>query len=327
MTLEDIYRLLKASHVQAQGIVDTIDQPLLVLDEALCVVNANPAFLTAFHVSRDDTLSQKLCNLGNGQWNIPELTRLLDDVIPKAAAVIGYEVSHSFPVIGRRTMLVTARRLVHPDSNSIFMLVAFDDVTDRRREEGSRDLLLHEIEHRLRNFMSMVLALARQVPAEGETVLAYRQALLSRLEAMVRAELGIFTNGDGDLAEVLTAALSPYRDRIRLDQAKLVKLTPAQGRSFSMLLHELATNATKFGALSSPGGAVRVGWQVSEEGGRRLVFDWMEEGGPAITKPDHEGFGTRLIKALVKDDLGGTLERNFEPAGLRARITFPLAPA
>lgn len=142
MNLEDLYRLLRSGHVQALGIVETIDSPILVLDGSLCVVNTNPAFLKHFAVNRDDTVGRELRELGNGQWDIPELTGLLRDVIPKSAALAGYEVTHEFPAIGRRTLLLTARRLCHPDSNSLFMLLVFEDVTDQRSNEMARDLIL-----------------------------------------------------------------------------------------------------------------------------------------------------------------------------------------
>src|SRR5690242_1481526 len=92
MNTEDLYRLLRIGHVQAQGIVDTVADPLLVLDESLCIQNASRSFFQTFKVDRDETIGQRIYDLGNGQWNIPELRRLLTDVIPKASAVIDYEV-------------------------------------------------------------------------------------------------------------------------------------------------------------------------------------------------------------------------------------------
>lgn len=162
------------------------------------------------------------------------------------------------------------------------------------------------------------------MPAEGAEAARYREALLSRLEVLTNAELGLFTHGSGDLASLVTAVLAPYGERIRLDHAALVKLSRAQARTFSMLFHELATNATKYGALSVPGGSVHIGWSVSEENGGQLVFDWQEEGGPAAARPAHEGFGTRLMTSLVTLDLAGTIEMHYEASGLRVRIVCPL---
>jgi len=100
--------------VKLQGIVDTVTDPLLVLDSALCVVAASRSFFDTFRIDPDDTIGSPISELGNGQWDIPELRRLLLDVIPKATAVINYEVEHEFPDLGRRTMLVTARTLHRP---------------------------------------------------------------------------------------------------------------------------------------------------------------------------------------------------------------------
>ncbi|WP_345774765.1 PAS domain-containing protein [Rhizobium sp. BC49] len=102
MILEDLYRLLKSGQVQAQGIVDTMTQPIVVLDHNLCVVSANNAFVRTFEIERDDILGQSFFDLGNGQWEIAELRQPIASVIPKAAAVIGFEVTHDFPAIGQR---------------------------------------------------------------------------------------------------------------------------------------------------------------------------------------------------------------------------------
>src|SRR3712207_5951031 len=118
MNLEDLYRLLRSSHVQAQGIVDTIDEPLVVLDERGRILEANRAFFGTFLVERDDTIGVPLRTLGNGQWDVPQLTKLIAEVIPKATAIVDYEITHEFPHIGKRTFLLTARRVWKPDNNS-----------------------------------------------------------------------------------------------------------------------------------------------------------------------------------------------------------------
>lgn len=325
MTLEDLYRLLRAGHVQAQGIVDTIRQPLVVLDSNLCVVSANPAFFHTFLVSREETLGECFTKLGNGQWDIPAMTHLLHGVIPKSAAVIGYEVSHDFPGIGLRTILVTARRMVHPDDNSLFMLVVFEDVTDSRRKDTARDLIVAEIEHRLKNFLALVSALARRIPAKGEGAAEYRDSFLARLEVLTGAEAGLFSRSGNDLAALVASVLAPYRERTKIGNAPPVTLERSQVRSFSMILHELATNALKYGALSADRGIVHMSWTLTGADQHWLIFDWREEGGPATSTPSSEGFGTGLIKSLVKMDLGGTIESRFEVGGLQVRIEAPLS--
>lgn len=149
MLLEDLYRLMKTGHVQAQGIVDTMTQPVVVLDNSFSVVTANNAFIKVFKVDREDILSRNFFGLGNGQWDIPELRQLISAVIPKAAAVIGFEVTHEFAEIGERSFLIDARRLVHPDDNSPNVLIIFNDVTERQRHDAEMDFIVAEMRHRI----------------------------------------------------------------------------------------------------------------------------------------------------------------------------------
>jgi PAS domain-containing protein len=97
MNLEDLYRLLRSSHIQAQGIIDTLEEPLLVLDQTGCILNGNRAFFEKFALDRDDTVGRSLFALGEHQWDVGDLRDLLQNVIPKAVAIIGFEVTAEFP--------------------------------------------------------------------------------------------------------------------------------------------------------------------------------------------------------------------------------------
>jgi hypothetical protein len=180
------YRVMRNEHVQAQGIVDTVADPLLVLDRDLCVETASRAFYDTFKVGRDETIGQHLYELGDGQWDIPELRRLLEDVIPKSSAVLDYEVEHDFPGLGRRTMLLSARRLFHPDYISRTLLLSMVDATERHKREAEKDLLMGELRHRIKNLLAMVQAMALQTSAKGRSGEEYRDAFLGRFNALVR---------------------------------------------------------------------------------------------------------------------------------------------
>jgi two-component sensor histidine kinase len=327
MNLEDLYRLLRSGHVQAQGIVDTLAEPLLVLDQSGCIVTGSRAFFEKFLIERDDTIGHSLFDLGTGQWDIPELRRLLSEVVPKSVAVIGYEVNDVFPPLGRRTMLVSARRLVHPDNNSANMLVTFDDVTERRRIDAEKDILLAETRHRMKNLLAVVRALATQTEVEGRSGQEYRDSFLGRFEAVLHAEdLSLASNAETDLSALIEQALAPASaGRYRIDPGPPVALKTGQVLPISMILHELVTNASKYGALSARDGIVHLTWRVAAEAGRsELNLDWREENGPTVTPPTQSGFGTRLIQFSAEQSLGGAAELSFEPAGLRARVTAPL---
>src|SRR6202041_2636562 len=125
---------LKAIETYAQNIVDTVREPLLILDTTLRVRSANRAFYQTFHVSSEETEHRLIYELGNGQWDIPDLRTLLEDVVPKSSVFDDFELEHTFPVIGRRVMLLNARKLQAGHHGELLVL-AMADVTARKRAE------------------------------------------------------------------------------------------------------------------------------------------------------------------------------------------------
>src|SRR5438132_1295607 len=118
----------------ALNIVDTVREPLLILDATLRVRSANRAFYQTFQVSAEETVHRLIYELGNGQWDIPDLRRLLEDIVPKSSVFNDFELEHTFPVIGRRVMLLNARKLQAGHHGELLVL-AIADVTERRRVE------------------------------------------------------------------------------------------------------------------------------------------------------------------------------------------------
>lgn len=209
----------------------------------------------------------------------------MGEIIPKSAAIIGYEVNADFPAIGRRTMCVSARRLVHPDNNSTSILILFEDATERRRIEAEKDILLTETRHRMKNLLAIVRALATQTAVQGRSGEEYRDAFLGRFEAVIRAEaLALAGSAQGDLNELVEQALAPAGpERCRVDPGPPVRLKRSQVVPISLILHELAANAWKYGALSRPGGTVHLTWSVASEAARSVLhLTWHEENGPPV---------------------------------------------
>lgn len=329
MTLEDLYRLMRNGHIRAQGIVDTLPDPLLVLDRNLCVESANRAFYETFKVGCDETVGQHLYELGDRQWDIPELRRLLEDVTPKSAAIVDYEVEHDFPNIGRRMMLVSARRLVHPDTIHRTLLLSIVDATERRKREAEKDILFRELGHRMKNLLALVQAMARQTSAEGRSGEEYRDAFLGRFNTLMRAyNLAFSAPHETGLHELVERTLSPYASAptaVAVEPGPAVALVSEQVLPLSLVLHELATNAVKHGALSAPEGQIRVHWHVEGTNARHLHLSWQERGGPPVKPPASSGFGTQLIEFAASSELAGRAELNYTPDGLRAEIVVPLA--
>ncbi|WP_420820747.1 sensor histidine kinase [Rhizobium tubonense] len=323
--LEDLYRLLRSSHVQAQGVVDTMTQPVVVLDHNLGVTTANNAFIKTFKVDRDDILGQDFFSLGDGQWDIAELRHLISAVVPRAAAVIGFEVEHDFPAIGQRTFLVDARRLSHPDDNSKNILVLFDDVTDRQRESAEMEFIVSETRHRMKNLFSVVRSIAMRTDTKNRTALDYRDTFLGRLEASFRAQEIAATNDAADLQVLLKQSIGePDINRLYCD-GPAVEISSSKVLPVSMIFHELMTNALKYGAFSVPDGEVHVRWTLEPGTGQRtyLRCEWREANGPPVGPPERKGYGSELIKA-TSAQAGGTVELNYDPFGLVATIEIPM---
>lgn len=327
MTLEELYHLLSSSHVQIQGIVDTLYEPVVILDTNFYVLAANHAFYQTFRAERADTIGQSLFDLGNGQWDIPDLRTLLGEVVPKSAAILGFQVTHDFPDLGGRTMLVSARQLSQPGSNSNQMLVQFEDVTTRQKADAAKDILVAETRHRMKNVMAMLRAVASRAQTDGLSAKQYQETFMGRLETIFNAQEFISSNCDkADVAAVIKQAIPPMAvSRVAVVPGPHVYLTQYQVMPISMMLHEMLTNATKYGAISNSTGVVHLDWSTEQRDGRSvLLLDWREEGGPPVSPSNHRGFGTELIDYSTKLE-GGEAVRHFDPSGLRLQISLPLA--
>lgn len=206
------------------------------------------------------------------------------------------------------------------------------DITQRKRVEQQRTLLLHELNHRVKNSLATVHALARQTALSTASPVAFVEAFESRLIALARAHDLLTIGGWGEVTihEIVHRTLEPHgagTPRI-LASGEGAPLPPKAALALSLALHELATNATKYGALSVPAGQVQVRWEVaSAEPVRRLTLDWVEAQGPPVLPPTGKGFGSRLLERGLRQELDAEVTLAFPPAGARCRIAFALEPA
>src|SRR5687767_11350503 len=163
----------------ALNIVDTVREPLLILDTTLRVRSANRAFYQTFHVSSEETENRLIYELGNGQWDIPDLRTLLEDIVPKSSVFNDFQLEHDFPVIGRRVMLLNARKLQAGHHGELLVL-AMEDVTERRRAEEevakakeaaetankTKSLFLANMSHELRTPLNAILGYSEMLHEE-----------------------------------------------------------------------------------------------------------------------------------------------------------------
>lgn len=323
MKLEDLYRLLRSGHVQTQGVMDTIEDPLIVLDANFRISSANPAFFRLFGLQRDDVLGRGLFELRNGEWDQPELRLLMDAVLPRSAAIIDYEIKLTTSDSPERIFALTARRLVHPDDNSTDILVFLRDISASSEAGRQRDMLLAETQHRLKNQLAIFRALVTQTQVRGRSAEEYRDALLKSFSAFTEAQelIHLADAGSVSLEMLVARLLKSFAPQTRMLPSVDVQLTRPQILPLSFVVNELCTNAAKYGCLSQPEGVLNVGWRVDDN---RLTLTWTETGGPIVRPPERSGFGSRLIKTCIENDLKGEMEQHFASDGLRVRLDIPL---
>jgi two-component sensor histidine kinase/CheY-like chemotaxis protein len=203
-----------------------------------------------------------------------------------------------------------------------------------RRVEEHREILVRELSHRVKNTMAMVMSLVRRTAKNCDNVDDYVENLMGRLRAMADAHALLFeTNwSEARLEDVVQRTLSAYirnAARIVIEAGPSTPLDSKAALSFSMVLNELVTNAIKYGALSRDSGTVHLKWNVqhNEECVEIVNFRWQEQGGPACSHPQNNGFGTTLIQRMIGYELLGTVKLSFAEPGLICDISFPLENA
>ncbi|NBJ10116.1 HWE histidine kinase domain-containing protein [Microvirga arsenatis] len=204
------------------------------------------------------------------------------------------------------------------------------DITERKRWEEHQQLLIHELNHRVKNTLATVQSIASQTLRNAGTMEEARSAMEARLLALSRAH-DVLTreNWEGaGLLEIVREAMAPFRHererRIHI-MGPDVRLSPRMALAMAMALQELATNAVKYGALLNDKGEVRIAWTIPERPERRLHLTWSETGGPEVEAPRRRGFGTRLIERSLAQDLNGKATIDFAPGGIVCTVDAPLA--
>ena len=202
------------------------------------------------------------------------------------------------------------------------------DITERKEADQHRVMLTNELSHRVKNMLATIQAIANQTLRDGVTLAEARDRLSARLVAMSRAQDVLMGRGlaSVEIESVVKTAIEPHSgdgDRFRL-RGPNVAVSARSALTFSMALHELATNAAKYGALSCHDGRVDISWRISRSPKRAFELTWSESGGPPVIPPTHEGFGSRLIKGALTAELGATTSVGYTASGAVWRIAAPL---
>jgi two-component sensor histidine kinase len=306
----------------------------------LRVIAASRSFYRTFAVTPRKTEGRLVFDLGDGQWNIPKLRALLEDIIPKRRTVESYEVDHNFPSIGRRVMLVNARRVFDEDGSASAILLAIEDVTRRREADREKDellqakeVLLQEMQHRVANSLqiiaSILLLKARTVQSE-ETRLHLQDAH-QRVMSVATVQEQLHASGLNERIEIrpyltklcasLAASMVGERRALSIKvQATSGGATSSEAVSLGLIVTELVINALKHGFPAGAEGEILVRYDVQDSGWRLSVSDNGSGTQDGEGEPVHTGLGTSIVEALAHQ-LNAIVQKTSGPEGTAVTIT------
>jgi PAS domain S-box-containing protein len=327
-------------HSLAEAIVDTVREPLVVLDRDLRVIAASRSFYRTFAAEPENTQGRKFYELGDGQWNILALRTVLEDVIPKHRTVEAYEVEHEFPIIGRRVMLLNARQVFDEDGSATALLLAIEDVTQRRETEREKDellrqkeILLLEMQHRVANSLQIIasILLLKARTVQSEEIRLHLEDAHQRVMSVATVQQQLRASGLNESIEIGpylsklcdTLAKSMIGDRRPLSvrvQASSGSGTSNMAVSLGLIVTELVINALKHAFPSGEAGEVLVSYDAGGSGWTLSVSDnGTGAAGDVTAERPHTGLGTSIVEALSRQ-LDATVAKSGGPQGTTVSI-------
>jgi PAS domain S-box-containing protein len=231
---------------------------------------------------------------------------------------------------GSPVNVVCSNMPIHENRKTVGDVITVQDITERKRHEEHQKMLMNELNHRVKNTLATVQSMAMQTLRNSPNLAEARERFEARLIALSKAH-DVLTREKWEgapLTDIVERAVAPYRGddpgRFKIEGPAL-RVSPRAALALAMALHELCTNAVKYGALSNDKGKVTIAWSLM--GGKaapKLKLRWSEKGGPKVTPPTRRGFGSRLIERGLASDLGGEVTMNFAKTGVTCTITAPL---
>ena len=325
---------IKIARTLADAIVDTVREPLVVLDGNLRVVAASRSFYQAFGVAPDNTQGRLFFELAEGQWDIPALRKLLDEVIPRHRTIEAYEIEHEFASMGRRTLLLNARQVfdeAHPNSA---LLLAIEDVTQRRAVEREKDellrekeMLLEEMRHRVANSLQIIasILLLKARTVQSEETRRHLQDAHQRVMSVATVQEQLRGTGHGDRIEI-----GPYltklcdnlaKSMIGADRSVAVVVEAGAGAAVSghavsigLIVTELLINAVKHAFPADRSGEIRVRYDAAGSEWHLSVSDDGIGRVSRVGQPASTRLGTSIVEALAHQ-LDARVEISSGPHG------------
>ena len=300
-----------------QSIVDTIRDPLVVLEHDMTIVMASRAFLTIFGITEAAARGRHLSELGQHQWDVPALRFLMEKVLPENKPIESFEIEDDFSGLGRRVFNLNARKISQPGNHVHRMLLVFEDITDRKQREREAEMLTNEISHRIKNNLQIIVGLigfeaktAAETGTQGYKAMQARISAIAELYDLIsHSKRGGTITADTYLkgiAKTMSATLLGSESGIAIDvDAEPIDIDPNRAVPLGLLINELATNAIKH---AFPGGRGRVVLSLKQDG-VDIVLTVTDNGigirdQDAAKLPERRGFNYVTIFAR---QLGGTI--------------------
>lgn len=293
------------------------------LDHRFIYANAN--LLKMWGKSWDEAIGKNCHELGYEPWHAEMHDRELEQVIAAKQPVRG-EVPFT-GTFGRRSYDYIFTPVLDAEGDVIAVAGTTRDVTDYRDAEDRQVLMVNELNHRVKNTLAVVQALAQQTFKRADVPASLQSAFEGRLEALAGAH-NVLTREhwrSAELADIVHSAIAGCSGQSNqiTTAGPAVRLDPKRSVTLSMAFHELCTNAIKYGALSAEKGTVALSWSVHQD---RLHVRWEEHGGPAVRPPERRGFGSRMLERALAAELEGHVKLDFRNQGLVCEIDAPLLP-
>ncbi len=325
----------KRSWQLTQSIVDTIRDPLVVLESDMTVVTASKAFLSMFGITETETRGRRLAELLQHQWDVPALRYLMEKVLPENKPIESFEIEDDFPGLGRRVFNLNARKITQPGNHAHRMLLVFEDITDRKQRERDAQMLTNEISHRIKNNLQIVVGLiayeARSTAApcvQGYTSMQARIGAIAQLYDLIsQSSRGHTVAVDAYLREIaksMSATLLGNQSGIDIEvKAEPLEIDPDRAVPFGLLVNELATNAIKHAFPGGKGNVVIGVEQVGDQIELTIADNGVGMADKKVAKiPERRG--TDYVAIFVRQLGGAILPAGNTEIGTTIRIRLPL---
>jgi PAS domain S-box-containing protein len=317
---------VRISEIRYRRLFEAAQDGVLLLDPDTCkITDANPFMTKLLSYPHEELVGKELYEIGlmKDEGASLEMFRKL-----KSEHHVRYEDLPLKSQGGRHQEVEVVANLYDENGRAVIQC-NIRDITERKRTEEHNKLLMAEINHRSMNLLAVVQAVAHQTARTGDPA-TFVARLFDRIDGLAASQdLLIKNQWEGvDLADLVEAQLAHFKDLIGarvMRDGPPVRLTPAAAQGIGMALHELATNAGKYGALSNNDGRVHISWQFGTANEPVFLMSWLEEGGPTVALPTRKGFGQMVIGRMVEAAVDGTAEVDYRESGFFWRLSAPLA--